>query len=220
MIRRHPFQSRCCRPPSMTRSWGTVEFEIMQSLTMCVRVMSTRQINRIWGDPSVHLGRLQQAHLVERYLVNTHPTLEPKRPLFAWEPNGRPPQCKRLSEKARNRWCQVAQPSEVYTASKKSANLFATGFQGLPPIEHRDHDLLLADAYVVYRRALAHSTNHWIGEDYVPKAGFRTKDPDAFLVDAEGHPIRIIESGGRYSARQIEDFHDYCESLDLPYELW
>ena len=57
-------------------------------------------------------------------------------------------------------------------------------------------------------------------EDCLPKAGYRIKDPDAFLVNSAGEVLRVIESAGRYSIAQIESFHDHCVQYGLPYELW
>ena len=57
-------------------------------------------------------------------------------------------------------------------------------------------------------------------EDVFPKAGFRIKNPDAFLLDDSGKPMRVVESAGRYGIPQIESFHQHCVERDLPYELW
>ena len=59
-----------------------------------------------------------------------------------------------------------------------------------------------------------------MGEAARPKAGFRIKDPDAFLIDAAGKVRRVIESGGKYEPDRVEAFHDHCVTEGLPYELW
>ena len=122
--------------------------------------------------------------------------------------------------RGQGRWNSLAVPTEVYTASRQAANLFAGDSHGLPALEHRDHDLLLADAYVAYRTNRPEEAARWIGEDFLPKAGFRIKDPDAFLIDDSGRPMRVVESAGRYNRKQIASFHDHCQTLSLPYELW
>jgi hypothetical protein len=60
----------------------------------------------------------------------------------------------------------------------------------------------------------------WMGEHGMPKAGYRIKDPDAFLCGESGQVLRVIESAGRYSVEQVQSFHEHCEVHDLPYELW
>lgn len=211
--------------PSELTAWSEQEFDIVQTLAIRVRAMTANQAGQIWTDQECNqpardsLLRLCRAELLEHYRVNVHPLLQPTRPLFRWHADRPDPDCRALSDKARRRWCLPSEPTDVFVVSKKGANLFGGESHGLPPLDHRDHDLLLSDAYVRHRVARRNKVE-WIGEDFLPKAGFRTKDPDAFLVDAEGYPTCVIESGGRYSSKQIEAFHDFCICLDLPYELW
>ena len=69
-------------------------------------------------------------------------------------------------------------------------------------------------------RGLGQPKGVWVGEDTRPKAGYRIKDPDAWLLDAQGRTICVIESAGRYSTQQIESFHEHCVEYGLPYQLW
>lgn len=226
MMREQPFTVHAdFMLPDDVTVWTKTGFELLLALAIQVRmlaVVQVRRLEKLTGDRKhaiEDLSQLREAGLVERYLVNAHPLLGPSSPLFQWAPGEADPNSRLLSNKAKRRWTQTAVPTEVIVATKKTANLFAGTCYGLPPVEHRDHDLLLSDAYVVHRLR-RHAKRFWIGEDFLPKAGLRIKDPDAFLVDENGHPKWIVESAGRYSSRQIESFHDYCVSLDLPYELW
>jgi hypothetical protein len=108
----------------------------------------------------------------------------------------------------------------VCVATPVTANLFASSAFRLPRLEHRDHDVLLSSVYVHYRLHHPESAKAWIGEHVLPKAGYRIKDPDAFLRTDDGRIIRVIEAAGRYSAEHIEDFHEHCVDYELPYELW
>jgi hypothetical protein len=101
-----------------------------------------------------------------------------------------------------------------------SANLFGSSAGELSTLLHRDHDLLLAEVYVHYCRHSPQLAARWLGEDVFPKAGFRVKDPDAFLFADDGRPERVIESAGRYGRAQVQAFHEHCIEFDLPYELW
>ena len=231
MIASYPFQilppADCHRLPEAVSVWTQRDYDIVHTLAIRLRLMTISQAAAIWWprqSTQRHARRrmrhLVHARLLQRYIINAHPLLEPKQPLVTWRPGEARPDCREVSERARSRWNSPAIPTEVYTASKQAANLFAADSHGLPALDHRDHDLLLADAYVAYRVQKPSEADRWIGEDFLPKAGFRIKDPDAFLIDDKGRPARVIESAGRYSTKQIASFHDHCKSLALSYELW
>jgi hypothetical protein len=101
-----------------------------------------------------------------------------------------------------------------------AASVFGSTAGKLPPVEHRDHDLRLAAVYVHYCMTFPQLAQLWIGEHALPKAGYRIKDPDAFLRDDAGRFVRVIESAGRYGATQLRSFHEHCFEFDLSYELW
>ena len=105
-------------------------------------------------------------------------------------------------------------------AGKRAANVYGTSAGRLAAVNHRDHDALLGAVFAHYRLNRPHEAVDWIGEDARPKAGFRIKDPDAFLVDAAGTPYRAIESAGGYAPAQVEAFHQHCVENQLAYELW
>ena len=141
-------------------------------------------------------------------------------PLFRWKPGAQEPDAERISRQTQTRWSQPARPMAVYVASPRAACLFGSTARGLPPVEHRNHDLWLASVYVRYRTMYPRLADLWVGEHALPKAGYRVKDPDAFLRDKDGRVLCVIESTGRYSEAQIESFHEHCAEYDLPYELW
>jgi hypothetical protein len=108
----------------------------------------------------------------------------------------------------------------LFYATPLAANLYGSSAGRLPDLNHRDHDLLLAQVYVLFRKTRRDEARLWVGEDSFPKAGYQVKDPDAFLVDSAGEIIRVIESAGRYNLAQVRSFHDHCMQHGLPYELW
>ena len=87
-------------------------------------------------------------------------------------------------------------------------------------VYERQHDLLFAEVFVRYRQELPSLVAYWVGEEALPKAEYGVKNPDAFLIDDELQPRRVIESAGAYSQQQVETFHEYCRLARLPYELW
>ena len=204
-----------------------IERDLLRTLTRRVRILTLSQIASCWW-PAIRrlrgirqqLRRLEAAGLVEVYCVNAHPLLRVDGPLFAWQPGRNDPDVDHIGEATRLRWTRRAIPTVVCVASPLAANLFGSTARSLPAMEHRDHDLRLADVYVHYRRQHPRLARLWIGEHAFAKAGYRVKDPDAFLIDRQRRVIRVIESAGRYGPQQVESFHEHCVEHDLPYELW
>ena len=217
-----------CPPSELMRPkdahWSLFEFDLLQTLATRLRMLATPQIASVWGmqpeEVACRVEPLVTSGLLEMYTINAHPRLQPARPVFGWQPGTPAPDVDITSRAVKSRWCSPSVPTGIVIASKKTANLFGADCHGLPKVEERDHDLLLADAFVAHRTSRRSSALRWIGEDFLPKAGYKIKDPDAFLLGNDGEPIGVIESGGRYGSKQIASFHDYCESLALPYELW
>ena len=211
----------------MTILWTERDLDIVETLTRRVRLLNIEQIARIWwpanGGLRVIRRRLQRlidGRLLHQAIVNAHPPVPVSSPLTVWKPGDDAPDPAVVSAEARNRWTEAAVPTDVYFASQLGANLFGSTAGRLPDFNHRDHDLLFGDVYAIYRTSRPDEAGLWVGEDALSKAGYRIKDPDAFLVNEYGQRLRVIESTGRYSVRQVESFHEYCVERDLPYELW
>lgn len=203
------------------------DLDLLRTLTRRVRVIERRRVAAAWWTEAPtsrrahrRVEQLIKAEWLESHLVNVHPPLSVDRPLFAWQPNGRSPEPDDVALACRSRWTSAAVPTEVLVASPKSATLFGSSARGMPPAEHLNHDLRLAAVYLHYRAQLPQLAVLWRGEHCFGKAGYRIKDPDAFLVDETGRVRRVIESAGRYSPEQVESFHQHCVEYDLPYELW
>ena len=200
--------------------------DVLETLTRRVRLLSLQQVARIWWpDGHSTAGAIRRCDSlsadgwIERHVINAHPQLA-IRPLSVWNPGEDEPEFAVLSQLCRTRWSLAAVPTPVIVATPRAANLFGSTSRGLPAVEHRNHDLRLAQVYVHYRRQQPRLAAQWLGEHALPKAGYRLKDPDAFLVDTAGRVRRVIESAGRYDIEQLESFHEHCVESDLPYELW
>ncbi len=211
----------------MNAIWTARDLDLMETLCRKVRLLSVRQVAAGWwpdgGSLRIvrrRLRRLSSAGLLNRTTINAHPPLAIGQPLAAWKPGQPAPSPQGLAQRAKCRWSQSAVPQEVIYASRLAGNLFGSTAGRLPEVEHRDHDLLLGGVYVHYRLHRPKDTRAWLGEDAFPKAGYRIKDPDALLISADGVPRQVIESAGRYSAKQVQSFHEHCAEHDLPYELW
>lgn len=206
--------------------WTDQDLELVETLARRVRLLSAEQRARLsWRSPGgktcdrPRLRKLMAAGLLCRSVVNARP-LAASRPLFRWKPGDDAPDCQRLAEAIAARWPLASWPVEVCWASPLAAQLFGSSAGRLSALEHRDHDLLLADAYVQYRIREPMLAKRWCGEDARPKAGYRIKDPDAFILGDGGAVVRVVESAGRYGRKQLEDFHEHCADAELPYEWW
>ena len=203
------------------------DHDLLETLTHRVAMLTTRHTAALWWPKAENqramlrrLGRLTKCGWIECYIINAHPPLPVIRPLFVWKPGKADPDCERLSQQSRTRWSMAALPTEVWVASSATAATFGSTARRLPPPEHYDHDLRLASVYVHYRTMYPRLAGQWIGEHALPKAGYRIKDPDAFLRNRNGQVLRVVESAGRYSPAQVQSFHEHCVEYDLPYELW
>ena len=209
------------------RTWTTPIYELMETLTCRVRVLSLAHIYQGWADQFGSSGRVVDAiqRLVDAGLIVGDVWDLPaspigNEPLAVWTPQNAAPNFVQIADVVRSRWNGSPTPTPIVAATHRAARLFGSSAGGLPPTNYRNHDLLLAGVYARYRNVEPELAASWLGEDAVAIAERGVKNPDAFLFDGEGNVTRVIESAGRYSLDQIESFHRHCQSAELPYELW
>ena len=204
---------------------------LFEALTRHVRVMTFGQATRLMQHCSAEpaptgrtvrhrLERLMRAGWLEIHEVNAHRVEPVDRPLAKWSPGKRVPNPESIAEKTMNRWSDPRVVLTVCVASPRTANVLGSSAHGLPRLVQLDHDLLLSSVYLHYRLSGTCQRESWLGEHCLPKAGYRIKDPDAFLIDARGRVTRVVESAGKYSVKQIESLHEYCCDRGYRYELW
>ena len=202
-----------------------IEFDILETLTCKVRVLSKDQILRVWNEQDSRLlllsiERLISAKLVQLQMWEVVIPQTDRTPLFTWKPYDPEPDSWVISENARRRWRTQRSTVFVYQATQSAGRLFGSRSGKRIRTIERQHDLLLGEVYVDYRRNMPDLAERWYGEDTVPQAPYGVKNPDAFLFDEDLQPRRVIESTGAYSQRQVRSFHKYCRTNNLPYELW
>lgn len=208
-------------------TWNVGIVDLLETLTSRVRVLSLRHLQRGWeeqfGGPkavvdAVH--RLIAADLVVGDVWNVQPSPIRRNPIIAWSPRDAEPNLVQAEPVVRNRWDRKPVPTPVVAATDRAARLFGSRGFGLPPENHRNHDLLLSSVYLRYRTCHPELGKNWLGEDAVQIAEHGVKNPDAFLFDDSGDVVRVIESAGRYSLDQLHSFHRHCKTAGLSYELW
>ena len=209
------------------RTWTPAIYDLMETLTCRVRLLSLSHIHKGWqsqfGSSEAVVKAVRQlvdAEMIVGDVWTVQASPIEQHPLASWMPQQAPPNLDRIEELISSRWNERCEPTPVVAATHHAARLFGSSTGGLPPVNHRNHDLLLSAVYLRYRTTQPKLACTWLGEDAVSMAERGVKNPDAFLFDESGSVTRVIESAGRYSLKQLESFHQHCQSADLSYELW
>lgn len=204
------------------------DLEILDALTLRVRVLSVSQIALTWYDRTAEPARqaarrlavLEAAGLVVRLSMPARPELVLDRPLVIWEPGLQSPEFDRLAYGLETRWSAPAVPTDMVMASRAAGTCMG-GYGGRRPRRSEtSHDLTLARLYLSWRGRNPSGDRSWISEAALRQEGFGNEDrlPDA-MVEEHGRR-RAIELGGVYGATKLRDFHEFCDGHGLPYELW
>jgi len=209
------------------QTWTPAIYDLLETLNCRVRLLSLTHIHQGWShqfdSPAALVDAITQlvdAGLLVGDLWSLPASPIGEQPLAVWTPRQTAPDLVQVADVVQARWNKPPQPTPVVAATHKAARLFGSSAGGLPPLNHRNHDLLLSEVYIRYRMTNSKLANSWLGEDAVAIAERGVKNPDAFLFDDEGNITHVVESAGRYSLGQLESFHQHCQSAELPYELW
>lgn len=204
------------------------DHDILDALTLRVRVMSIRQIAGTWfgrtADPARHAARrllaLEAAGLIEQHSMPARPELLLAQPLVNWQPGTEPPDFDNLAYTLEIRWKAPAVPTDIVIASRAAGNWMGGSGGRLPRRSEVSHDLTLARLYLAWRLRGPRAGRRWISESSLRQEGFGEDDrlPDA-IVEEDGRRC-VIELGGAYSAAKLRDFHEFCLENEWPYELW
>ncbi|QDV90765.1 hypothetical protein RAS2_18480 [Phycisphaerae bacterium RAS2] len=203
--------------------------DLLDALTLRVRVLSVPQIARYWfgkvGDPIRQAARrisaLKRAGLVEQAAVPARPELALHRPLVTWIPGEAEPDFQRFATILDARWREPATPTRIVIATRKAGNARGGSGGRWPRRSEVSHDLTLAGLYLAWRRRRqGKEAAEWIFEARLRQEGFGDEDrlPDAMIQESGRR--RVIELGGAYGAAKLRDFHRFCAERGLPYELW
>ena len=205
------------------------DFALLRALAVQVRALTVDQIRRgcfLQENSSQAVleccDRLQRSGLVTRRIMEAHPRIELKAPVYAWKPGQRQPTAadfRAIAQASQVRWNKSHAAEEVVIAAPRAARLFGA-FVDARNLKHCEtsHDLHLSEVFLRYRGSDA-GTNWW-GEAAFPKLGLDirfSKDPDAFLLNVNGNATRIIEFAGSYDEEHLRHFHwaypHLCTSL-------
>ena len=145
-------------------------------------------------------------------------------PLFRWQPNVPTPDFVWLANALARRFANAPwRRTRLYWATPKAVSLVG-GSSGLnrQPLQVQ-HDLCTTEAYLKFLENNTNPDDHWVGEDALCRIlsrRFRRKRPDAVILREMETPVRIIESGGVYTASALRHNHRCFMRERIPYELW
>lgn len=209
----------------------TRDDEILDTLTLRVRVLTLEQTVRTWWPGFAHgrqsalrrLRALERVDKVHVFEMIAHPELPLIEPVFAWRPGGLEPDFHKLAYRLGARWNQ---PPIRYTAiiATRVAGRHYGGWGGrYPRSTERTHDLHMAALYLLKHAQNPTIQRHWLSEEKVRESRKGEKRlekqhlPDAIVR----RPKRIaMEFGGGYKVDKLRSFHTYCQRKGLPYEIW
>lgn len=203
--------------------------ELLQALTLKVRLFSLRQIAEHWFGQDVanarrRLRQLELAGLLQRVTLAARPTPPLFEPIVVWQPGNAAPDFGRAAWQIESRWHdRPVRHCATYIATAKTANAFGGKARGeLKRPLQATHDLGVAAIWLRLRVVSPQLAAAWRGEDLLAhtRRGPGDKLPDAFLVDVAGEVVSVIEFGGSYDAARVQAFHADCARRQLPYQLW
>ena len=200
--------------------------DIIETLTLKLHLASLEQITAHWWEASTRarqtarerLRKLEVAGLLLRKRVNIHPLLSIDKPVQKWKPGNARPHFGKLAHQLQSRWTEPMALMTVYMATSMAANLFG-GFGGR--FKHRTqltHDVHVTAIYFALLKIDSSISKRWCGEELLDIDD--GKKPDAMLLNAKGEEIEVIEFGGRYDSRRVEEFHRFCQLRKIGYRLW
>ena len=201
---------------------------IIRVLTHRVRVLSAAQIARVWWNRSVSprraaTNRLRQlaAHeWIDLYQGFAHPEIPLAGPLVIWCPGLPDPPFGRIAYRLKSRWKQHGVSTHVCVATAKAAELFAGHGGRRPRQSELTHDIHLSTIYLKLHKADPVLAATWQSEaDYAAKASVRdVRIPDATVKFNER--LRIVDFGGSYSKKKLQDIHRFWSASETEYEVW
>ena len=148
--------------------------------------------------------RMEQAGLLERFTLMARAPLD-LGPLFAFSPGDPEPDFRALSLACRERWTQSARPIHVVRLSRAAAKALGCPRPRTVRASETTHDLQMAEVTLAFW--CKGQVAAWSRDDALATTK-RWGDvvPDAEAQFTSGERL-VIECGGTYSAKKLEDFH-------------
>lgn len=207
----------------------TRDKQILEILSCRLKVLTLGQIAAVWWRGSTwpdrnakrRLAQLENRDLIATTTLMVRPVPELNGPVIRWNQGDESPEFGPISYLINQRWRDAPEPTRVYLATERCARMFG-GHPAKLRVDERAHDLVLAATFLAkfkayYLKQEGMPPNNWLSEALIRRSRTSQSEtlPDAFL-----EPNTAIEVGGRYSKAKLEQFHRYCQSNKLNYEIW
>lgn len=202
--------------------------ELLLALSRSVRLLTPDQISKCWWHESengIALARRRLRQLaahghVQRVQVFARRLSSVSTPVYCWCPGQSSPNFEAISYKLQSRWQAPPRRITAFIAGTNTRKAF--GCKGTGELKRSfqmGHDIGLSDVFVHYFVCDPTLIQYWWGEDQINTKG--KKVPDAVIATSrDARPDRVVEFGGSYNARRVEQFHATCKREKLEYELW
>ena len=198
--------------------------EILMTVCHKVRALSLEQVAAVWwkGKRDVankRLAQLRDEGWVDYEPILSHPVLQLDLPLVIWKPGNEEPDLGAAAWKLSNRWTDVARRTMAVTGTDTAAARLG-GYAGRRlRASEASHDLSLAQVYLNLTAREPARAKGWFSEAqlYAEGEGRGDRLPDAMVRTRREKTV--IEFGGGYSKKKLEEFHRYCRRRQLAYDL-
>lgn len=212
--------------PFAALTLGSRDQELLEALTLRVRLLTVRQAARTWwrsdeSNTRRRLRELEGAGLLAPIRLVARPELELHSPLFEWRPTEPSPEFGALSYRLQSRWKEPASSTPAVMATEGAANFFGGYFRSVPKRVEHTHDVHLASVYLWYKAHRPQLATQWVSEAWIKQSrpdAPGEKLPDAMIRTPYGSTI--VDFGGSYTKQKLADFHAFCVRRSTPYELW
>lgn len=203
--------------------------EILDTLTLRVRLLSVSQVARTWwaesanheANASARLKLLERAGLIARFTAMARPELPLLAPVIQWELGEETPDFGAASYRLQSRFSAPLQKTPCIIATPEAGVQFGGKGGRFPKKAEQTHDLHMAALFLRYRELEPSVIKHWVSEETIKRGRPKVRGeklPDA-MIRTETFE-RVIEFGGEYSKEKLIAFHEWCLKKSLPYEIW
>jgi hypothetical protein len=203
---------------------------ILHALSRKVRLLSLAQIARHWwshvkAPEDAARRRLRELELAG-WIVCVQPQARRLPPIIApvvgWSPKQQAPDFSDIAQRLQCRWQGETVRVRAYVLGPTADRHFGVSRRGRLKYDFQaTHDLGVSEMYLNLLGQRPADAERWLGEDELAPYRQHEKLPDAVLADSpQARPELVLEFGGAYDARRVQQFHEDCAEQLLPYEIW
>ena len=201
--------------------------EILQALSICVRLFSQTQIADHWFDGDKantrrRLRQLKEQNLIIGIMVRARTLPDLIKPVITWRPGDGTPDFGKASYTLRGRWTgRSVRTVSTYIAAQRATHMYGgRGCGELKKPGQAGHDLGVSQVWLQMANSSPEWAEAWRGEDVMAHTRRGEKLPDGFVVNSNSEVVCVMEFGGSYDHQRVKAFHEDCCVRDLPYQMW